>query len=350
MNHKITFYLDERHEISILEPLRKELAERGHFGQIVSDFTKQSAIGIYSCHPNRFFDWGEGIWNELPSKISVVIAHDFDQAKDSGPAYFIQDGWHRFDLGLVPGIQMITEASRAEHLGYQLPKHGLRQIGWIPSDSVLKMSQSERLSRRNAVRDLFGFQGRTVLLLASSWSNSNHINELANSVLTDDFGIIARYPAFSADIPASPWQARLAQARKDVESSKESAAKFPHVVVPEPTFDLYSLLLASDVVVSNGSTVLKEGLILERPGVSVNSWLHPSGPSGMDVTEPSVNFPGILDCSFDQFNVTLAAALSDHFRPYVVTGQANLVPKATLGKSAQTAADQIESLLSMLSA
>jgi len=279
---QIQFYVDEPLEVDILGPIAVEFGRRGFSTASTNDFETKSEVGIFACHPNRFFDFSSGNWNRPPADFSIICAHDFNQATEAGPAYFIQDGWHLFDIGLVPGPAMYAEGARALHLGYQLPRLGLHQVGWVPSDRAFTDGIINSGENTTIRKSLVGSDTRKIVLLACSWSSPRHLLDTLSYLDVEKYVILARYPKFRATIPDSPWAPRLARARVEVQQARELAEKSQNVVLAADDTNLFDLLAISDVVLSNGSTVLKEGLLLGVPGVSIGSWQHPSGPNGAE--------------------------------------------------------------------
>lgn len=341
---EICFYVHEPVERQILEPIAAALGEMGYATILTEDLTQPSEVGVYACHPNSFFNTKTGLWDALPSKISVICAHDFAQAGNAGPAYFIQDGWHLFDLGLVPGPTLRELGNLAHNLGYRLPTHGLHEVGWPPSDVAIQ--GGVRIVRRvEQLRNELGLTNEKVLLLACSWSSPVHLEELLGAIDQLNVAVILRVPPYRPPRDDDPWRSRLLRAAADGALARTRALGLPNVLVPDSTTSLYDLLRLSDVVVSNGSTVLYEGLLMGKPGVSVTSWLHPAGSDGTASASPVVNCLGVVEGPIENLHEMLKTALSAHMQPYVQQGRASLVPHHTLGTSVQTAADRIEELL-----
>lgn len=343
---QIQFYVDEPLESDLLGPMAVEFRRRGFSTASTNDFETESEVGIFACHPNRFFDFNSGNWNRPPADFSIICAHDFNQATEAGPAYFIQDGWHLFDIGLVPGPAMYAEGARALHLGYQLPRFGLHQVGWVPSDRAFTdgiINSGENTTFR---RSIVGPDTRKIALLACSWSSPKHLLDTLNYLDVDKYVLVVRYPKFRASIPDSPWAPRLAQARVEVQQARGIAQTAQNVIVAADDTNLFDLLAISDVVISNGSTVLKEGLLLGVPGVSIRSWQHPSGPNGAESVTPVVAWPGVVEGPVESLSTMMNVTESDDFSELVSRGRAQLVPNESLGCAAHLAAEVIQPFLS----
>ena len=346
INKVLHFYIDEPREVDVLRPMAYELEALGYEARFTTDFQQRSEVGIYACHANRFFDFETGWWGSLPSSVSIMCAHDLDQVDPSKPMYFTNDGWHLFDLALVPNDSFLTAGSRATHLGYLLPRMGLVATGWPPSDHALGNNAKEFGKRTEALRSTLGLTSSKAILLACSWSEPRHLAELRSAVEGSEWTIIARYPTLT-DQPStkSPWFQRLQQRSTDLEASRVAASKFNDVVVPNLDVDLYSLLSISELVVSNGSSVLLEGVLMGRPGISVTDWLLPDGPDGYDQKEPQVFNDGVIRGASKGLREMINKAQSDSFAPYVTKGREIVASAHTFGIAAQLGAIEIDALL-----
>jgi len=343
---EITFYVDDVNERVVLEPIAFAAAQMGHRISFSSDMDRPSDVGVFACHANRYFDFDRGRWNELPSRVSVICAHDLGQIAHSDPAYFIQDGWQLFDLALVPNERFVALGRRAQHVGYQLPKFGLKVVGWPPSDQALSVSQSACEEELNVLRQRLGLDGRPTLLLACSWSNPSHIAQLKEAIEGLDLNVVARYPDRSRSTYTGPWADRLMLGVREIEESRRLASVMKDVSVPDASENLYQLLRIADIVVSNGSSVLQEGLLMGKPGVSITSWSHPSGPEGWDtVGPPPIGIPGIIEGPLGAVVSMIESAQDENFPTLVMSGALSVAPKSTWGRSAEASAAAIDSLI-----
>ena len=114
------------------------------------------------------------------------------------------------------------------------------------------------------------------------------------------------------------------------------------VVCTGPELTLPVVLAMADVVVSNGSSVAMEGIVIGRPALCVTSWQHPAGPTGDDLLVPSSDVAGIVVGPAEAIPEMLRKALHPSVWPYVEMGREQLVPVDSLGRASETAADEIE--------
>jgi hypothetical protein len=105
--------------------------------------------------------------------------------------------------------------------------------------------------------------------------------------------------------------------------------------------DIFALLSLCDVVLSNGSNVLFEGLLLDKPGVVVTDWHHPAGGRGEFETSPRVEFPGLLNGPTEAIRALTRTALSAAFQPLAAMGASQLVRAEDRGVGAVRSVDAI---------
>lgn len=342
----VVCYHADAMEFAVLQPIADELQRRGHSISTTDDFSSPSELGLYACHGNRFFDFDTGKWSQLPSDLSVMCTHDLGQS-DSGPAYFAEDGWGRFDLGLLPGERAGEMWRRADALGYAHPRHGMVEVGWPPSDVALGADPSfdERVASTRAV---LGLDTRPVLLLACSWSDRRQLTDLLAVVDRDEIQVVVRYPASSPPTKSGPWFKRLQAAYDELQRAIELAESTSGVFCTGPELPLPVVLTLADVIVSNGSSVAMEGIVLGRPAMCITSWRHPAGPTGDDLVVPSSDIPAIVVGPADEVPDMLRRALHPSIRPFLEIGRHRLVPTDSLGQASSNAADAIESLVSTM--
>jgi len=345
---RILAYVDGEWERVVLEPIVEHLNRIGLIADLTEDFTIQSDVGLYACHGNRFFNFSTGNWNPLPSRLSVLCVHDFEQITPKSIDAFMNDGWHRFDLALVPNHKYLFLGERADHLGYKLPQHGLRVIGWPPSDKhFAQVTEKTRFeSPEPAVLQTNTKKKR--VFLACSWSSPKQILDCHSVLGTDDYEFIVRYPNILKQKTNSPWKATLDHAIQDVKSAIKIAKTLPATHVPDTNANLFDLLVSSDVIVSNGSNVTLEGVIVGKPGICVTSWTHPSGPEGTERYVPELSQTGVLNGTLEELPNLVATALSNDFRPYVLRGQNELLPPQFRGSASLRASEEIENLIKAL--
>jgi hypothetical protein len=327
-------------ERATLVPIGRALELRGHTITYEEDFTAASEVGVYACHGNRFFDFALGQWRQLPSTFSVMCLHDFGQAGEVGVQYFVHDGWDRFNLGLLPGPSWHELWDRAVRTGIPGPSHGMRVVGWPKADSAFALEADP--SVRSSVRRDLGLADLPTLLLACSWSDRRQLDELLVSVDRHEFNVVVKYPESAPPPGDSPWFNLLNDAYEELQAAIDTAAATPDVVVADPATDLYRLLAAMDLVVSNGSNVLYEAVLMGIPGVSVDTWLHPGGIDGRQRVPPRIELDGVVSGGIESLELMIRTAIAADHKVALARGANRLVAVETRGRASILAAAAIE--------
>jgi hypothetical protein len=338
-------YVCDELERATLAPIAEELAARGPYTvEFTRDFSIPSSLGLYACHGTILFDHGRGRWRELASTFSVMVGHDFDQDGDVGPQFFAFEGWGRFDLGLLPSRRLYQLAESAAIAGYAMPRHGMHAAGWAKSDRALR-GDPDFLGDVERVRAELGLGERPVVLLACSWASRQQLDDLVGAIGDLDVDIVVRYPDSAPPTVQSPWFDALTDAYDELCAAVAMARARDRVITTGPEVDLYVLLALVDLVVSNGSNVLYESILMSTPGISVTSWAHRSGPSGQDWVEPSIAIGGVAVCTVSTLAQTVSSVLRSDVSEFVAVGRDQLIEPALRGRGAAAAADVIERAL-----
>lgn len=341
----VVCYALDNIERETTRPIAQEFAHRyGWRVQTVDDLTVPADIGIYACHGSVFFDFERHSWDELRSSFSVMVVHDFDQHAGAGIRFFAEEGWGRFDLGLVPGPRQLALAHDARVAGLALPRFGVSAIGWPKSDSALR-HPARHLAAVRRLRERLSLGNRRVVLLACSWSKRQHLEDLLAAADGSDVDIVVRYPVLAPASAASPWFSALEAAREELDEAVAFAHEQTGVRVTGPETDLYASLSVADVVVSNGSNVVYEAVLMGTPVVSVSTWLHRAGSTGFDTVAPHVDLGGVGNCTSAELGETLETFLTEDLSSFTDTGRETLIPPETVGRSAEIAVDRINEAL-----
>jgi hypothetical protein len=343
---RVTLYVEGAHEHAVLEPIGAELGRRGAHIHVTADFAEPADVGLYACHANRFFDYSTGRWQQPPNHLAVLSVHDLGQAGSAGADYFSIEPWHAFDLGLIPGREWEELYERAVAAGASGPTLGVRRIGWPKMDHVHAEAEAFRAAVL-ALKQSLGTGERPVVLLACSWSDRRQLTDALETIDLDRYDVVVKYPTSGPPPPESPWRERLEAAWEDLQRTREVAAGDPRVVVAADDSDIMLLLAACDIVLSNGSNVGYEGVLVGRPGISIRDWVHPAGASGESTVRPYVDLPGVLSGDLRMLGTMLEVVSSAEWRRLVDDSAAALVDPSTHGRAALLAADAIESAFAL---
>ena len=335
----VNLYYTDGIELATLLPIGHSLAERGLTITPTEDLDKPADLGIYACHANIFFDFRVNRWSEPASRFSVICLHDLGQTA-GGDDYFFRESWHRFDLGLLPGPRLESFWQQSARRGSLGPRLGTRVVGWPKFDHVHADPKQFAEMTSTLRSDLGLSEAKRTVLLACSWSDRQQLADTLSVIDRDDVNLVVKYPQFPPPSASTPWFDRWLAARAEMLRAKEVAEHTAGVFVADEHVDVYALVALADVVVSNGSNVLYEAVLMEKPGVSVRDWRHPSGPRGWDTTAPRVDVEGVVNAGVETLGEAVYAALR---LPLGLRqgGSHSLVPSETRGSAGPLAAAAI---------
>jgi len=336
----VALYVEDDSELAVLEPIGAEMARRGARVRVSEDFEATAEIGLYACHANRFFDFDAACWRRPENRLSVLTLHDLAQAGNLDAEYFSVEPWHAFDVGLLPSAEWKRMWERAQAGGAEGPSLGMHVVGWPKMDHAF--SAPEMFAARVAgIQRGLGLTGRPVVLLACSWPDRRQLSD-ALAALDEDLDLIVKYPVSSSPRDGSPWFDRLSEAFAELQRTREVADAHPRVIVAPAETDIMALTALADMVLSNGSNVLYEAVLMGTPGISVRDWIHPSGPHGEETVRPHVDLSGVLSGDLASLSDLLEVVRRPEWEPLVARGSESLVGPGTRGAAAIAATDVIE--------
>lgn len=340
---EVALYADDSHELSVISPIGHELERRGAIVRTATSIHDAAEIGLYSAHTSRFFDFDAGGWRRPPNALSVQSLHDLgDDGADA--EYFQREAWHIFDLGLLPGSEWQGKWERARLAGTRGPVLGMRVVGWPKMDHVYASSHDFACSVRT-VREELGVADRPVLLLACSWSDRRQLRDTLSMVVPGTFDIVVKYPSSWLPSPESPWAQRLNDAYVEMRAARDEAIATSGVTVADDDADIMALLAVSDIVLSDGSNVLFEGILAGVPGICVKDWLHPAGRRGEQAVQPRLDLAGVISGKLASLPAMIRIVGEPAWASLVQDSADALVAPETRGSAAARAADAIADAL-----
>ena len=340
-DREVALYADDSHELEVLVPVGAELERRGARVRTAESFDEPAEIGVYSAHTSRFYDFDDHVWRRPANELMVQTVHDLGDGGAEGWAYFQGESWRIFDLGLLPGRRWMEEWRRAAESGTPGPAQGMRVVGWPKMDNVHADAAGFAQSVR-ALRAELGLGERPAVLLACSWSDRRQLRDTLTVLDPDEYDVVVKYPASLLPPPESPWESRLTEAFHEMRAARAEAEATDPVRVADDDADIMALVAACDVVLSDGSNVLYEGVLAGVPGICVADWPHPAGRHGELLERPVITLPGVVSGELASLPTMLRIVRDPVWKPLVRESADGLVDPTTHGTAAALAADAIE--------
>ena len=250
----ITFFYTDMGEYYNLKPIADEAKIRGYRVAFTKDIYQSAEIGVYCqhiCHPEN-------------SKFSIVLLHDLAQGHNRWPNIWELERWNKFDLGIVPGLFWANLWSQCACQYYVNPRCGTYQLGYPKSD----LDSSPKLFQRVAeLREKFHMKHDFSILYAPSWENDGKEDDFITALASMNVNLL---------IKQSHWSDQYSHIIENIKQMRAlHEGKYDNVYYIEPEESIMTALAMCDLVVSDESSVMAEGLMFGKMSIAVTDWLIP---------------------------------------------------------------------------
>lgn len=332
----ICFYYSDNLELLAGAPVIEELRAMKVPVIATTDLSTPAKVGVHLHHSNALYDFENHRWMESAAGFSVGMLHDLFQDGGEGGKYFSNDSWRPFDLGLIPGPRWEAITFHSELLSIPGPKLGFQVVGWPKSD---KMTRSASSKPNKSLKPR--------ILVAASWSGMLQLGDILEYINLEEYSIVVKFPRTDVSgFRNSPWFGILQAQSQEIEDVLALATAFRGIEFADPEGDIFELIASVDLVISNGSNVSYEALILGKPSLQVLDWPHPDGDFGENTKFVFSEFPGIANTSARRLNSAIKTALaSNTLQNAAAQGKSWLVADETLGRSSAITANLLLQIL-----
>jgi hypothetical protein len=343
-------YYSDPGELESLIPLKIELEKRLYDVNLTKDLNLYSEVGIYAVGANHLWDFENGGFIKPKNRFSVIMLHDLAQDNGAGPDFFLPNEWANFDVGILPNYSWLHNYNLACGVSNGAgPRFGCFVTGYPKLDCVVKKEKEIELAELLLTKSQFFSEQKPSILLASSWISSQHIEDLLKQVSFEHYNILIKVPNYDHDfseLDSSPWRSVLVAAREESFRIMKNFSFDKRISLFKPESNIFDVLRFTSVVVSNGSNVVHEGLLLGIPSVSVVDWSHPSGPTGEEFSNVRMNLSGCIDCTSQEILISISKALSlENVRSVGLVAE-KLLPLDFRGNSSRISVDIVEKIYS----
>jgi hypothetical protein len=335
----ITLFHSDFVEKQALIPLKDEFESLGYSCKFSTNFDEESEVGIYACHSNYFALNKPGGWYRPPSKFSVICLHDFYHDNGQRSKMFLNDSWHIFDLALLPGKRWLDIYQEGLDNKFEMPRLGVREVGWPVSDCFFNNQVDADLEVLKSKLNL-DYSKKTILL-GASWQSRSMIKDCLRFLNQDNYNVVAKFFNWqNTDFGYGSWADIFRAQCKETEFAKELAMSSGFKIAPAD-INISALLSVVDVVLSNGSNIMFEGLLQEKPSICIRDWFHPYGDRGQFKYFPTVEMEGIINGSKKDMAALVEAAIYLDGSPLLKLGRQLFVSDENLGRGAFLSANAI---------
>ena len=254
----ITFFYSDKVEEQTLQPVAQEALGRGYGVRFSDNLFAKADIGFY-CQHQCFPQF---------SNFSAIFLHDLAQAHNRWPNIWQGEPWNGFDLGILPGKTWSERWQQAAHHHYAHPRHGVFELGWPKADHLFARDQDNKTAHvGQQLRQQLGLKYPLTVLYAPSWENDGKQDSFVRSLCSLPVNLLLKQAPWSQEYP------QVLQAIAEMNAIHATMGKNIHIVHPE--VNIFDCMAVADVIVSEESSVLTEGLLMRVPGVSVSDWTIP---------------------------------------------------------------------------
>lgn len=282
----ITFIYSDSAEKAIYQPLAEEAAKRGYKVSLTDDPFAKCEIGFYCHHINH----------PQYSKFSLIMLHDIIQQYSNWPDIWFNEPWNKYDIGILPSDQWVSNWKAASSAYYAVPRKGMFKVGWPKADAIIKLKDPNY--RKDFYKKYGLDESKKTVLYAPAWENDNKEDDFVRAM--EGLGVNIIIKQWDADPIKFPGQVT------NVKRMKALHENILGITILPPETNIFHAIAASDVLVSEESSTMCEATMMGIPAVSVSDWLIP------DVT-PS----RLPKCDYDFVYTTLKVDLTEKIRDII---------------------------------
>jgi hypothetical protein len=242
-------------EVDLVEPILSAASRRGIMTLVERNADAPADIGIY-CHHMP---------NPRNSRFSIVTLHDVGQnywpermtnEANNWTDTADNENWSGFDIALLPGPSWSNAWLLYQDNPRARPRIGVFEVGWPKSDPIFD-AESGFYDRVDAFKQQISLTSRpTVLFPAWETEEYKSTKHFLSAIGGLDVNILVKFNPMYA--PPN-WE-------------------IPNVTFLDSRSNIFECLAISDVVVSDESNCLAEGLLFGLPPVSLTDLVLPALP------------------------------------------------------------------------
>ncbi len=247
IDRDITFFVSKPKHKEAVEPIAEAARERGYEVSYTDEYTADAAIGIYLDHVHKI--------NDVNATLSVVMLHSIDDAYKSD--HWLNEPWYRFDIGLLLGGRSVENWVAQSWHQKTRPKIGVFCVGWPKFDPIFSPN-----STTETEVDGFEFEDGKTVMYAPYGEDDTALNDFISQARDVFPNLLIRHaPRDEVDYTRPFYEEILAG--DDI-----------HVL--DDSWEFINCLSVSDVLVSDGSSVIQESILTDTVPISVREWRKPS--------------------------------------------------------------------------
>jgi hypothetical protein len=272
LQKEIVCFFTDGVEKQTLKPIFDEAIKRGYTAKFSDNIHEKAEIGIYcqhSCFPQN-------------SRFSMILLHDLDQGHNRWPDIWKLESWCFFDIGILPGPAWAERWQLSSNNFYANPRMGTFMLGWPKSDSIVNSHALQR-EKLDALSKELNLKHHNTILYAPSWENDGKQDEFVQKLRQLPVNLLLKQ---------APWSQELYPGivTNIEEMNALHTGRYENVHVLSREIDIFTCLSLADIIVSDESGVMTEGLLTQTPAIAVLDWTIPDRkpPRFAEVNAPHI--------------------------------------------------------------
>ncbi len=287
---EITFFYTDKGEYYNLLPIMREAQKRGFHTNCTNIINAKAEIGVYCQHFGR----------PENSKFSLVLLHDMVQGHNRWPDIWNLERWNIYDIGIVPGTHWKDRWERSAFKYYANPRLGAFMLGYPKSSEIFSEELEKRAQELKASMNL---KYDVSILYAPSWENDEKEDDFVRALASLPVNLF---------IKQAQWPEAYSFVIENIKNMRHMhEGHYDNLHYIEPEESIMVALKMCDLIISDESSVMIEGLMFEKPSIAVYDWLIPD-------TQPSrfasIPFDNVYKCKKVELREQVEIMLADNFK------------------------------------
>ncbi len=257
----ITFFATDKGEEYNLHPILEEARCRGYEVRMTSNLDEKAEIGVYCQHVGK----------PENAKFSVVLLHDMAQGHLRWPNMWAVERWHVYDIGILPGVRWKERWERCAFQYYLNPRCGAYMLGYPKCSQIFSKELQERVDE---LKKSMNLKYDVTVLYAPSWENDGKEDDFVRALASLPVNLLVKQAWY--DESSFEDNPLYAETFRDIQEMRElHEGKYDNLHYIEPEESILVALKMCDLIVSDESSVMTEGMMFGKPSLAVEDWLVP---------------------------------------------------------------------------
>lgn len=261
LKKEITFFATDRGEEYNLYPILEEAKRRGYEVRMTGNLDEKAEIGVYCQHVGR----------PENSKFSLILLHDMAQGHLRWPNMWEQERWNSYDIGILPGVRWKERWERCAFQYYLNPRCGAYMLGYPKSSQIFSKELQERVEE---LKKSMNLKFDVTVLYAPSWENDGKEDDFVRALASLPVNLLVKQAWY--DENSLKGNELYAETFRNIQEMRRlHEGKYDNLHYIEPGESIIVALKMCDLVVSDESSVMTEGMMFGKPSLAVEDWLVP---------------------------------------------------------------------------